>query len=257
MSTHNLGQFIRKHRERLRPEDVGLRPIGRRRTPGLRREELAQLCAVSPTWITWLEQGRPVSASTAMLERLSEVLRLTIAERHYLFTLAGKLDHAGEPEHSDGLKVVLDGVTHMTAPAYVLDRLWNALAWNTAAEELFTGWLDGDDSHAWPNLLRFTFLSPAARVLVDDWADRAKRLVAEFRADCALHVDDGEVRDLISELSGASKEFSTYWMDYDVTEREGGLRVFHHPTRGRLSYTQTTFNPATRRDLKLVLLLPE
>lgn len=250
MTTRDLGLFIRKHRERLGPEEAGFRTAGRRRTPGLRREELAQLCEVSPTWITWLEQGRQITASVAMLERLSNALRLTQAERRYLFTLAGKVEEEGEGEYPDAL---LKSVEFMNFPAYILDRQWNALAWNGEALKLFKGWLDGG---ARPNLLRFTFLSPKASLLIENWEERAKRLAAEFRADCGSHADEPEVQDLISELSEKSEAFAKYWKDYEVTGREGGLRIFNHDSLGRLTYLQTTFYPALRRDLKLVLLLP-
>ncbi|HQT25515.1 MAG TPA: helix-turn-helix transcriptional regulator [Burkholderiales bacterium] len=252
MTTRDLGIFIRKHRERARPEEAGFRSTGRRRTPGLRREELAQLCEVSPTWITWLEQGREVKASSAMLEKLSNALALTRAERRYLFTLAGKLEEEDEGARSDGLDVVFKSVEFMTVPAYILDRKWNVLAWNGQACELFRGWLDMEEP---PNLLLFTFLSPLAKNLIEDWEDRAKRLVAEFRADCGLHVEEAEVQDLISELSEKSEVFAKCWKDYEVTAREGGLRIFNHGN-GKLSYLQTTFHSASRRDLKLVLLLP-
>lgn len=252
---NNLGQFIKNHRERLQPEDVGLKPAGRRRTPGLRREELAQLCSISSTWITWIEQGRPVSASAAMLDRLSTALQLTPSERRYLFTLAGKLDPVGADRQTDGIETVLETVNYISTPAYILDRQWNVLAWNKAAEALFEGWLDNKKASATPNLLRFTFLAPESKSLIDNWSYRAKRLVAEFRADCGLHADDSEVRSLILELSAASSEFASYWQDYNVMEREGGLRTFHHGTYGKLSFRQTTFYPATRRDMKLVVLL--
>jgi len=252
MTTKDLGIYIRKHRERVSAEEAGFRSTGRRRTSGLRREELAQLCDVSPTWITWLEQGREVKASSAMLEKLSKALALTRAERRYLFTLAGKLEDEDEGARSDGLDVLFKSVEFMNAPAYIIDRKWNALSWNKQAFELFRGWLDMEET---PNLLNFTFLSPIARNLIEDWEGRAKRLVAEFRADCGLHVDEAEVQDLISELSEKSEVFAKYWKDYEVTTREGGLRIFNYES-GKLSYLQTTFHPASRRDLKLVLLLP-
>lgn len=255
MSNYDLGKFIRTHRERVRPEEAGLRTTARRRTPGLRREELAQLCGVSPTWITWLEQGRPVTASTETLATLADALRLTGAERQYLFTLAGKLDPAAAPDHAGGADAVLGSLKHILTPAYVLDRQWNALAWNDAAQALFVGWLDQENAPV-PNLLSYTFLSPQARKLICDWPHRARRLVAEFRADCGRHLDDTAVQPLIADLCRRSKEFAAYWQDYDVTTREGGVRQFQHPQRGPLAYEQTTFYAAVRGDLKLVLLLP-
>lgn len=248
---NGLGPFIRKHRERIRPEDAGIRRIGRSRTPGLRREELATLCEVSPTWITWLEQGRPVSASSALLEKLSIALHLSNAERNYLFKLAGKsIESLAAPNPDDK---VLECVKSIASPAYVLDRLWNALAWNEEAESLFEGWLsEGSDR----NLLRFVFLSPRAKELIDDWPSRAKRLAAEFRADCGP-AEEGMNAQFVQEMLDSSEEFSKFWIEHDVTDREGGLRKFNHEKQGMLLFNQITFLPATRRDLKLVMLIPD
>jgi transcriptional regulator with XRE-family HTH domain len=181
-----LGEFIRAHRERIQPGSVGLPAGGRRRTPGLRREELAQLCEVSPTWLTWLEQGREVSASGKMLARLAEVLRLSVAERAYLFSLADRLDPHHE-DNGDGAGEALDEiVAAINAPAYILDRQWDAVAWNAQAATLFGGWLDvAHDAPFKPNLLRFMFRAAAARGLIVGWEDRAQRLVAEFRPTSA------------------------------------------------------------------------
>jgi len=253
---HNkLGEFIRAHRERIKPQDVGLPAGGRRRTPGLRREELAQLCSVSPTWLTWLEQGRPVSASGKMLTKLADVLHLTAAERAYLFGLADKLDPALDTEPGQPAAELKAIVEAIGAPAYILDRRWDAAAWNRPARELFTGWLDRHPDGAAPNLLRFMFLEPAARALVIGWPDRAGRLVAEFRADCGKHADREPLASLIAELAHASREFRQLWNSQSVIEREGGSRGFRHPARGELMFEQVTFRLAARRDLKLVMLL--
>jgi transcriptional regulator with XRE-family HTH domain len=255
-----LGEFIRAHRERVSPESAGLPGGGRRRTPGLRREELAQLCEVSPTWLTWLEQGREVSASGKMLARLAEVLHLSVAERAYLFSLAERLDphHDGEGgEAGDGQESLDDIVTAIAAPAYMLDRQWDAVAWNAHAAALFGGWLDvGQAAPARPNLLRFMFRAAAARGLIVDWPDRARRLVAEFRADIGKYADQQAPASLIAELSAQSDEFRALWSLQDVVSREGGLRSFHHPRMGELSFSQVTLHLAKRHDLKLVMLLP-
>ncbi|OFA06146.1 helix-turn-helix transcriptional regulator [Duganella sp. HH101] len=251
-----LGEFIRAHRERTLPDSVGLPGGGRRRTPGLRREELAQLCEVSPTWLTWLEQGREVQASGKMLARLAEVLRLSAAERAYLFSLADRLD----PHHDDGgsAEEALDAiVAAVGAPAYILDRQWDAVAWNPQAARLFAGWLaPRPQSSSRPNLLRYMFLSPAARELIVDWPERARRLVAEFRADIGRHAGEQALAALIAELSGASATFAELWTLQDVVGREGGLRRFRHPQQGELSFNQVTLHLAKRHDLKLVMLLP-
>ena len=254
---NKLGEFIRAHRERTTPDSVGLSGGGRRRTPGLRREELAQLCEVSPTWLTWLEQGREVQASGKMLARLADVLRLSGAERAYLFSLADRLD----PHHDEdggGAEEALDGIVNaIGAPAYILDRQWQAVAWNPRAAQLFAGWLDAAPmTPARPNLLRFMFREPAARSLIVGWEDRARRLVAEFRADIGKHAADPAPAKLIAELAEHSDEFRQLWSLQDVVGREGGVRRFQHPHRGELNFNQVTLHLAKRHDLKLVMLLP-
>ncbi|MEJ0004106.1 MAG: helix-turn-helix transcriptional regulator [Pararobbsia sp.] len=250
-----LGEFIRAHRERLTPEAAGLPAGSRRRTPGLRREEIAQMCGVSPTWYTWIEQGRPVSASPDALARIAVALRLTRAERAYLFGLAAQRDPAEPaPGASDAPAALLASVGLLDAPAYVLDRQWSALAWNDRASALFIGWLTpGDD----PNLLRYMFTRPAARQLVVDWDIRARRLVAEFRADSSRHLTDPPTRALVENLLSESETFARYWRSQDVVEREGGLREFDHPAQGRLRFDQITLKPVLREDLKLVALIPQ
>jgi transcriptional regulator with XRE-family HTH domain len=256
---HNkLGEFLRAHRERTPPASVGLPGGGRRRTPGLRREELAQLCDVSPTWLTWLEQGREVQASGKMLARLAEVLRLSAAERAYLFSLADRLD----PHHDDdggNAGEALDAiVAAIDAPAYMLDRQWDAVAWNSQAAQLFAGWLPPrPQPPSRPNLLRYMFLSPAARALIVDWPERARRLVAEFRADVGRHASEQALAGLIAELADASATFAELWTLQDVVGREGGLRRFDHPQQGDLHLNQVTLHLAKRHDLKLVMLLPQ
>jgi transcriptional regulator with XRE-family HTH domain len=249
-----LGRFLRSHRERLTPQSVGLEPGTRRRTPGLRREELAQLAGVSATWLTWIEQGRDVSVSAAALGRLARVLRLSAAERAYLFDLAGRHDPEAPLEDMDGVPSLDAVVAIIASPAYVLDRGWNALGWNAAAAHLFTGWLDGEADR---NLLRFVFLSPAARALIADWEIRAMRLAAEFRGDYSRHLAAPDTRALVEQLRAESPFFEEAWQAHAVTEREGGERTFNHPTDGFLRYRQTTFLLAPHPDVKLVVLVKE
>src|SRR5262245_5523399 len=166
---HELGDFLRTHRARLSPASLGLPAGRRRRTPGLRREEVAQSCGMSATWYTWLEQGRDVSASGPALSALARALQLTPAERAYLFELAGKRDPSlPTPPNEPGMDVpagLARAVAAIDGPAYVLDPLWNARAWNKPAARLFVGWLDGRSDR---NLLRHVFLSPIARKVIPD-----------------------------------------------------------------------------------------
>jgi transcriptional regulator with XRE-family HTH domain len=251
-----LGDFIRAQRERMAPE-AGMLAPRRRRTPGLRREEVAQLAGLSTTWYTWIEQGRDVSVSPTALARLASTLRLDRAPRAYLFELAGKRDPSPGDSTGDALpRAVPEAVAAIAAPAYVLDRNWDARCCNAAAQRLFTGWLDqppkGDGER---NLLRFIFLEPDARSLICDWENRARRVTAEFRAHYASHLDDRALRRLIDELSRDSAEFARLWEQHGVLGREGGERTFNHPKDGFLRYEQVTFELAGHADFKLTILV--
>ena len=253
-----LGEFVRACRERIQPESLGLPQTFRRRTPGLRREELATLCGVSSTWITWLEQGRPVSASAKTLTKLADVLHLSKAERKYLFSLADKVDPAAESITPGAVNAhaVQEIVKVIQAPAYVLDRRWNAIAWNRRAQELFSDWLGPRNEEPGRNLLTYMFVQPAAKTFVADWSSRARRLVAEFRADCGKAVDTQPLKELIEILREKSKDFAKLWAAQDVVMREGGEREFAHPVKGRLKFNQVTMQLQGRPDLKLTILIP-
>lgn len=249
-----LGHFIRAHRERLTPAALGRADAGRRRTPGLRREELAELAGLSATWLAWLEQGRSVAASPAALDRLARALGLAPPERRYFFELAGRRDPQTPPLATDELPPILVAALHAIAvPAYLLDRVWQLRGWNPPAERLFAGWLDrvGDR-----NMLRFVFLEAEARTLISDWEQRARNIVAEFRADCGNQLADPDIAEFIADLCREPPIFARFWRDQDVRSRNGGERAFDHPQDGLLRYEQLTLSPATRPDLKLVLLMP-
>jgi transcriptional regulator with XRE-family HTH domain len=251
-----LGAFLRRRREQLRAVDVGLPTsrAGRRRTPGLRREEMAQICGMSPTWYAWIEQGRDISVSSAALARLAEAMLLTPAERAYLFELTRARDPLELPralEEDAPSRTLRDAVNAIEAPAYLLDRLWRARAWNEPAARLFADWLGGDE----PCLLAYVFLNRMARAFIADWENRARRLVAEFRADTGRNPDDPALRALVDRLRQGSQEFAAFWSDHAVLAREGGARQFHHPKDGVLDYEQVTLFPAGRADYKLVMLI--
>lgn len=252
---HQLGEFIRVRRQHISPESAGFAAGDRRRTPGLRREELAQLARMSLTWLTWLEQGREVAASPSALARLAIALQLTVAERTYLFELAGRPDpnKANTTEQIPN-SLVLRSVDHIVCPAYVLDKCWNIVAANPPAHQLFAGWCV--DTLATANLLRFLFLCQMSKSLIDNWEKRCWRLVAEFRADCGRNTDEPVLRALITELCEQSADFARFWQSQDVLEREGGRRCFHHPQQGEMTFEQITLKSALHNELKLVMLLP-
>lgn len=246
-----LGAFIRAHRERQVPPKAA----GRRRTPGWRREELADAAGVGVTWITWLEQGRDVSASPQALARLAEALHLNAAERASLFDLAGRRDPVEPGElHAVLPPQVLALPSLVQVPAYLLDHLWTARAWNPAASVLFVGWLDSAEADK--NLLRYVFLSPLARARIADWAERAQRLVAEFRSDFSRRPRDAAMAALIEELHRQSPVFAELWRQQTVLAREGGERAFQVPGQGVLRYQQSTLVVASHPECKLVCLAP-
>ena len=256
-----LGDFLQVLRQRSSPAEFGF-PVGtRRRTQGLRREEVAQLADISPTWYTWLEQGREVNVSADVLDRLAQALKLSRPEREYLFEMAGRRDPRGlhREELDAAPQAMVDLLAEIRVPAYLMGSYWDMLAWNAEAAILFEGWLDKtrpEDTPA-PNLLRFVFLVAQARELVVNWEVRARRLVAEFRADCRSRLEEPALQRLVGELIQGSPEFARFWRQHDVLERQGGEREFQHPRLGLLGYQQLTLQPVDQEHLKWVMLVPQ
>ena len=244
-----LGEFVRAHRERMAPA-AG---TGRRRTAGLRREELAALAGISVTWCTWIEQGRAVQASPEALGRIAQALSLSGAERDYLFKLAGRLD----PEGSRGASVdappsLIAAVKAIAYPAYGLDRLWNACCWNEAAARLFRGSMaivSATSCATCFSSLRPGTSFPPGRSGRDACSPNfAPTSPATFR--------DAQVKVFVDTLRGESAFFAEAWDEQTVQTREGGLRLFNHPDDGVVSFIQHTFAPAERPDYKLVINTP-
>lgn len=251
-----LGEFLQAIRKRGTPEAFGFPSGARRRIKGLRREEVAQLADISTTWYTWIEQGRDVNMSADALVRLAQALKLTKTERAYLFDLAGRRDPQGHIQEEDLASTTLtELLSNIQIPAYILGSTWNVLAWNTQAADLFGDWFNQERSIV-PNLLRLVFTEPNARTFIVDWEARSKRLVAEFRADCRSRLEEPELLDLVNELSQTSTAFERFWKQYDVLERQGGLRQFNHSNKGLLVYEQVTMRPVEQEQLKLVVLQP-
>ncbi|WP_027488555.1 helix-turn-helix transcriptional regulator [Allorhizobium undicola] len=247
-----LGEFVRSHRERLVPDGLA----GRRRTPGLRREELAERAGISPTWCAWIEQGRQVQASPQALARLAVALELTQAERAYLFEMADRRDPDSQQNEygQEAPASVIAAVSAVPHPAYALDRYWNACSWNSAAAALFPEWLAQEASER--NAMRFVFSHPAARQIIMDWEGRTASMMAEFRADYSHAQRDPLFRDLVEAMRAEIPLFETVWQQQNVMEREGGERAFRHPERGILHFRQFNYRPADRPDCRLVLLFP-
>lgn len=256
-----LGAFVRARREGLPP----LEPGRRRRTPGLRREELAAQAGIGVTWVAWIEQGRNVRPSAHTLDRLADALHLAKAERAYLFTLAGRADPhdpfaPGESEAPAALEAM---VRLLPCPAYGLDPAWNICCANAGAQRLFAGLFRDDllerrlfEGPGHRNLLRYVFTDPDARALLPDWEVRAGRLLAEFRRDYGQNLTDPRARAVVDWLAENSADFRAAWERQAVSAREGGARLFNHPEDGLLAFTQHSLSAAERPDFKLVVLEP-
>jgi transcriptional regulator with XRE-family HTH domain len=254
-----LADFLRQRRAAIQPHDVGLPGGGRRRTPGLRREEVAQLAGVGTTWYTWLEQGRDVRASLDVLEAIAGALRLTPAERNHLILL-------GRGETAPPLRAPAERVAptlrrlieHLGGnPAFILGTRWDYLAWNKAALAIL-----GDlkavprpqRNHVW-----LTFMDPARRELFPDWEQSVRLMVARFRAESAHHVGDPSFEGLISALTKASPEFAKLWQRHEVAGTGAGRKEVNHPVACRMVFEHAVFHPAESPEQRLALYsaLPE
>ncbi|MFF9482246.1 helix-turn-helix transcriptional regulator [Streptomyces sp. NPDC014733] len=239
-----LSEFLRSRRARLRPGDVGLPEYGRRRVPGLRREELAQLAGVSVAYYIRLEQGRVGNVSAAVLDAIGDALRLTGAERDHLAHLARPVPRrrarpAVRPQRvRPAVQQLLD--TMDAVPAYVIGRRLDIIAWNGLACALL------GDFPALPrkerNLAWQVFLDPAARALYENWEAKAADVVGYLRRDAGRHPDDPALASLIGELSLKSEDFRRLWAAHDVQDKGFGTKVLRHPVVGRLTLAYETLS---------------
>jgi transcriptional regulator with XRE-family HTH domain len=254
---NELADFLRTKRASLQPEDVGLPDGGRRRTPGLRREEVALLAGVGTTWYTWLEQGRDVRASLEVLEALSRALRLSSAERSHVILLGrGETAppcKAPAEEVSSTLRRLVENIG--PGPAYLLGRRWDYLAWNRSFERVFN-WEPGPDplslNHVW-----LWFMDPSRRTLCPgDWATSARLLVAKFRADNASNIGDPAFEELISALESSSPEFRKLWKRHEVSGSGEGRKELDHPVVGPLVFDHAVFRHGDLGERRLIIYSP-
>ncbi len=248
-----LGAFLGSRRARLLPSELGL-PAGPRRTPGLRREEVALLAGVSVSWYTWLEQGRDVQASVEALGRIAGVLRLDRAEFMHLFALSSREPPAlaASGELSEGMVMLVRAIDPM--PAYVRNSRLDILAWNNAVADLFV------DYAALPprerNTLRLMFLYEPYRTLILDWEMVARGTLATFRAARARARDKAPFDRLVEELQDASAEFCAWWPDVDVRGFDEGSKRLRHPRMGLVDFIYVALSPEGQPDLSLVTYIP-
>jgi transcriptional regulator with XRE-family HTH domain len=261
---HALGELLRSRRERLAPADVGLPPGTRRRTAGLRREEVAQLASVSVTYYTFLEQGRQARPSEQVLDALAAALRMTAAERRYLLTLAYGSDEASPDGHGgaaaprERLGPGVDDLVQRLEPypTLVKGRCWDVLAANPAARELFGDWSGGSGGSGESgerNLVRWMFTSDAAKDIYLEWEPEARAMLGRFRLAAARHPGDPRIARLIADLQRESPQVREWWPAHDVTAIGGeGVKKLRHPRFGPTEYSHVILQVADDPDHVLV-----
>lgn len=251
----SLGDYLRDRRGRIDAAALGFAAT-RRRTPGLRREEVAQRANISATWYTWLEQGRGGAPSAAVLDRIAGALMLTEVEREHVFLLG--LGHAPEVRYqpvegiTPRLQRVLDAMEGM--PAMLRIATWDVVAWNRAATVVMGDYADVPVRER--NILRRLFLNPHARDAQHDWESVARFVVAVFRADTARAGASAAAQALVEELSAASDDFARMWREHRVEGFGEGVKRLYHPVLGELPLDYTTFAVDGRPDLSMIVYVP-
>ena len=252
---NRLGAYLKDRRSRLDPAALGF-PVGRRRTPGLRREEVAQRSNISPTWYTWLEQGRGGAPSADVLNRIAGALMLTDIEREHLFLLGlgrpPEVRYKAAQGVTPRLQRLLDALE--ASPALIKTATWDVVAWNRAAAAVLT------DYDALPpdqrNILRLVFRAPRIRAAQHDWESVARFVVGSFRVDVARAGATSEVSQLVDELCKLSPEFERLWRDNDVQVHGEGAKRLRHPILGPIELEYSAFAVDGRPDLSMIVYNP-
>ncbi|KAB0633046.1 helix-turn-helix transcriptional regulator [Burkholderia latens] len=254
-SDNLLGAYLRDRREKLDPAALGL-PVARRRTPGLRREEVAQRANVSAAWYTWLEQGRGGAPSADVLDRLARALLLNDAEREHLFLIG--LGHPPEVRYhassgvTPSLRHVLDSLE--SSPAIVRTATWDVVAWNDAAAATLTDYATLPPSAR--NILRLIFVDAGVRYAQPNWERVARFAVGAFRADVARCGATQAVQAFVGEMRATSAEFDAMWRDHDIHSQHEGTKEIRHAQAGRIALEYSAFSVISHPDLMLVVFTP-
>lgn len=247
-----LADFLRMKREKLSPQAVGLPSGTRRRTPGLRREEVAALAGVGLTWYTWLEQGREINASVEFLEDLARVLKLDATERYHLFLLAHQRPPvvAGHQwcQVTPLIRRLLDDLT--LRPAYVMNLSWDIIAWNPAADRLFSL---AERQPEQRNMLWMLFADPELNQRLIGWLEQAPQILASFRRDYARAPQDATMLQRIQALSDVSPQFRQLWQQHDIHGRCQGQRTFLVAGAGEVTFEHASFIVDEDNHLRLVM----
>jgi transcriptional regulator with XRE-family HTH domain len=255
-----LGHFLRTRRERISPDVVGL-PVGpRRRSRGLRREEVALLANVSPTWYTFLEQGRKVRPSVEVLDALADALRLNITERRYVHALGSGPAHSvrpvpgADPSVAVMVRRLLESDVDARLPAYATDGLGGLIAWNARMPEWYDDFAERTGVER--NIIWWMFTSPLARERVVDWDGDAQDIVGRIRFFVASTRSHDLMDRMLGDLRARSAEFARWWDEHDVVEQDARFRTFDHPILGRRTLELFVVRPAANPSVSIVFHLP-
>jgi transcriptional regulator with XRE-family HTH domain len=250
-----LGAYLKDRRTKLDATALGF-SAQRRRTPGLRREEVAQRANISPAWYTWLEQGRGGAPSADVLDRIAGALMLTNVEREHIFLLAfghpPEVDYQGGEDITPRLQRILDALN--PSPAVIRTATWDIVGWNRAATVMLTDYNALERSQR--NILRLMFLDTRSREMQYDWESVARFVVGAFRIDVARAGAASAVSKLVDELCSLSPEFAAMWRDNDVQAHREGTKHIRHPVLGPFSFEYSAFAVDGRQDLSMVVYNP-
>ncbi len=251
-----LADFLKTRRAKISPSEAGLQSAERRRTPGLRREEVAQLAGVGLTWYTWLEQGRDIHVSAQVIESLSRVLKLDKQERIHLFRLANQPLSSDIPENRSSVSPILQHILDslVLCPSFIADQRWNVIAWNKAACILFG---DFESMNARQrNVVWAMFTDDYFKRLYNNWDIYAKSLLGRFRLTCGKYLEDPWFVDFIEDLKAHSTEFAKWWSLHEIIDDGGIYKHFNHPVAGELDFESSCFDVPDNSGFRLFVHVP-
>lgn len=251
-----LGNFLKTRRAKISPLEVGISNEGRRRTLGLRREEVASLAGIGLTWYTWLEQGRSINVSSEILESLTRVLMLNKQERIHLYTLAKQVPQVDmylyQETANPMLQHVLDNL--ILSPSFIMDSRWNIILWNRAANIVFGDFNNVNVNER--NMVYMMFNNIDYKQLFIDWKSHAQGMLARFRSTTAEYVDSPWFTKFIEDMKEKSDEFNLWWSKHDVQRKSEFHKKINHPIAGTMVFEFCSFDVSDDSSLKLIVNTP-